>query len=114
MKEYRQRKQDSLLSKQKNKQYMKEYRQRKRASDSFQTPIQSPEFKQKRKQYMKEYREQRHFCCEPLQILIAKFSGLLRKVPCTFVLVTNYGISTVSFLLQHLNRIIPVSKKAFK
>ena len=34
---------------------MKEYRQRKRVGESFQTPIQSPEFKQKRKQYMKEY-----------------------------------------------------------
>ena len=68
MKEYRQRKRasesfqtpiQSPESKQKNKQYMKEYRQRKRASESFQTPIQSPESKQKNKQYMKEYRQQK-------------------------------------------------------
>ena len=36
---------------------MKEYRQQKQASESFQTPIQSPQCKQKNKQYMKEYRQ---------------------------------------------------------
>ena len=68
MKEYRQRKQvnesfqapiQSPEFKQKRKQYMMEYRQRKQVSESFQAPIQSPEFKQKRKQYMKEYRQRK-------------------------------------------------------
>ena len=68
MKEYRQLKRASESyqrpiqnpeSKQKNKQYMKEYRQRRRTGESFQTPIQSPESKQKSKQYMKEYRERK-------------------------------------------------------
>ena len=60
---------------------MKEYREQKRASESFQTPIQSPEFKQKRKQYMKEYREQKHFHDEPLQNLIAKFHDVASQGP---------------------------------
>ena len=38
---------------------MKEYRQRKQASESVQTPIQSPQCKQKNKQYMKEYRQRK-------------------------------------------------------
>ena len=36
---------------------MKECRQQKRASESFQTPIQSPESKQKNKKYIRKYRQ---------------------------------------------------------
>ena len=60
---------------------MKEYRQQKQVSESFQTPIQSPEFKQKRKQYMKDYRKQKHFHGEPLQNLIAKFLDVASQGP---------------------------------
>ena len=67
----------SPQSKQKKKQYMKG----RRASEGFQSPIQSPQSKQKKRRYMKEYREGKRFQCEPLQNLIAKFHDVVSQGP---------------------------------
>ena len=80
---------------------MKEYRERKRASESFQTSIQSPESKQKKIQYMKEYRQQKRFQCEPLQNLIAKFHNVVSQGPLY--------ICTCCDQLWHKHSVIPAT-----
>ena len=67
--------------KQKKKQYMNVYMKERQASEGFQSLIQCHESKQKKRWYMKEYWERKHFQCEPLQNLIAKFHNVVSQGP---------------------------------